>query len=166
MIHTSITQNCTVFFLRRELSRSAIYGSQIFDSHKWPTVLVDEVKGKPCIFEACLCGSLYSTFTRSFYPYAFYNKRLQTLFKDQLDRSKATCSFKSEVLRAYTQSTRKLVGAESGPQVADSKRKTERWVATRTTITDLTSDFLLLLLCMNHISFGMIISVWLTSKGC
>ena len=28
--------------------------------------LVDEVKEKPCIFEACLCGSLYSTFTTSF----------------------------------------------------------------------------------------------------
>ena len=63
--------------------------------HKWPTVLDDEVKGKPCNFEACLCGSLYSTFTTSFYPYAFYNKRLQSLFKDQFDRSKATCSFKS-----------------------------------------------------------------------
>ena len=57
------------------------------NSHKWSTVLVDEVKGKPCNFEACLCGSLYSTFTTPFYPYASYNKRLQTLFKDQLDRS-------------------------------------------------------------------------------
>ena len=64
-----------------------------FDSHKWPTVLVDEVKGKPCNFKACSCGSLYSPFTTSFYPSTFYNKRLQTLFKDQLDRSKATCSF-------------------------------------------------------------------------
>ena len=27
--------------------RSATYGSQIFDSHKWPTVLVRTVKGKP-----------------------------------------------------------------------------------------------------------------------
>ena len=44
MIHTSITQNCTVFILRRELTRSAIYGSQSFDSHKWPIVFVDEVK--------------------------------------------------------------------------------------------------------------------------
>ena len=95
MIHTSLPRNCVVFLLLCELTRSAIYGSQKFDSHKWPTVLVDEVKGKPCNFEACLCGSLYSTFTTSFYPYAFYNKRLQTLFKDQLDRSKATCSFKS-----------------------------------------------------------------------
>ena len=34
-------------------------------------VLVDEVEGKPCNFEACLRGSLYSTFTTSFYPYAF-----------------------------------------------------------------------------------------------
>ena len=30
-----------------------------------------------------------------FLPYEFYKKRLQTLFKDQLDRSKATCSFKT-----------------------------------------------------------------------
>ena len=27
------------------------------------------------------------------YPYAFYNKRLQTLFKDHFERSKATCSY-------------------------------------------------------------------------
>ena len=60
---------------------------------KWPTVLVEEVKGKLCNFEECLCGTLYSTFKTSFYPYAFYNKRLQTLFKDQLDRCKAMCSF-------------------------------------------------------------------------
>ena len=73
MIYTSLPRNCVVFLLLRELTRSAIYGSQKFDSHKWPTVLVDEVKGKPCNFEACLCGSLYSTFT-SFYPYAFYKK--------------------------------------------------------------------------------------------
>ena len=49
-------------------------------------------KGKPCNSEANVCGSLYSTFKSSFFN-AFYNKRLQTLFKDQLDRSKATCSF-------------------------------------------------------------------------
>ena len=95
MIHTNLPRNCVVFLLLCKLTRSAIYGSQKFDSHKWPTVLVDEVKGKPCNFEACLCGSLYSTFTTSFYPYAFYNKRLQMLFKDQLDRSKATCSFQA-----------------------------------------------------------------------
>ena len=61
---------------------------QTFDSHKWPTVLVDETKGKPSIFKACLCGSLYMfvTFTTSFYPCVLYNKRLQTLFTDQLDQ--------------------------------------------------------------------------------
>ena len=95
MINTNLPQNWVVFLLLCELTLSAIYGSQKFDSHKWPTVLVDEVKGKPvkgkpCNFETCLCGSLYSTFTTSFYPNAFHNKRLQTLFKDQLDRSKAT----------------------------------------------------------------------------
>ena len=51
MIHTSITQNCTVFLIRCELRRSAIYGSQKIDSHKWPTVLVEEVEGKPRNFE-------------------------------------------------------------------------------------------------------------------
>ena len=93
MIHTSLPRNCVVFLLLRELTQSAIYVSQKFDSHKWPTVLVDEVKRKLCNFEACFCGSLYSTFTTSFYSYAFHKKQLQTLFKDQLDRSKATCSF-------------------------------------------------------------------------
>ena len=58
MIHTNMPRNCVVFLLLCEPIQSAIYGSQKFDSHKWPTVLVDEVKGKPWIFEACLCGSL------------------------------------------------------------------------------------------------------------
>ena len=99
MIHTNLPRNCVVFLLLCELTRSAIYGSQKCDSHKWLTALVDEVKGKLRIFEACLCGSLYSTLTTSFYPYAFYNKRQQTLFKDQLDRSNATCSFKEVKVR-------------------------------------------------------------------
>ena len=47
MIHTNMPRNFTVFLLRREETRSAIYGNQKFDSHKWPTVLVDEVKEKP-----------------------------------------------------------------------------------------------------------------------
>ena len=62
MIHTSNTQNCTVFILRRELIRSAIDGSKkIMRLVQWPTVLVDEIKGKPGNFEAYLCRSLYST---------------------------------------------------------------------------------------------------------
>ena len=65
-----------------------------FDSHKWPAVLVRDVKWKPCNFEWYLCGSLYSTFKTPFYPYAFHSNRFQTLFIDQLVRSKATCSFK------------------------------------------------------------------------
>ena len=33
-----------------------------------------------------MCGSLYSTFIKHLSnQYAFYNKRLQTLFQDQLD---------------------------------------------------------------------------------
>ena len=51
-------------------------------------------KGKLCNFEAYLCGSLYSTFKTSFQPYAFHNKRLQTLFIDQLAQSKVTYPFK------------------------------------------------------------------------
>ena len=47
MIHTHLPQNCVVFFLLCELTRFAIYGSQKFDSLIWPTVFVDEVKGKP-----------------------------------------------------------------------------------------------------------------------
>ena len=84
-----------VFLLPRRLKRSAIYGSQIFYSHKWPTVLVRKLSGKPRNLEAFFCGSLYSTFKTSFKPYAFYNKRIQTLFIDQLVWSKATCSFKA-----------------------------------------------------------------------
>ena len=59
-------------------------------------------KCKSCVdFKGTQClGSdelVYSTFTTSFYSYAYYNKRLQTLFKDQLGRSKATCSFKADM---------------------------------------------------------------------
>ena len=74
MIHTSITRNWVVFLLPRRQTRSAIYGCQVFDFHKWPTVLVRTDKGKPCNFEANLCGRLYSTLkhlskmvTRAFY---------------------------------------------------------------------------------------------------
>ena len=93
MIHTNLPRNCVVFLLLGELTRPAIYGGQTFDSYKWLTALVDKAKGKPCNFEACLFGSSYSTFKTPFQPYAFHNKRLQMLFIDQLDRSKATCSF-------------------------------------------------------------------------
>ena len=51
MIHTDLPQNCMVFRIRGEQTRSAIYGSQKFDSHKWQTVSVDEEKGKPRNFE-------------------------------------------------------------------------------------------------------------------
>ena len=45
-----------------------------------------------------LCGSLYANFKTSFQSYTFYNKWLQTLFKYQLDRSKATRSFNNNSL--------------------------------------------------------------------
>ena len=40
--------------------------SRILNSIKWPTVVIRKVMGKPCIFEAYLCGSLYSTLKKSF----------------------------------------------------------------------------------------------------
>ena len=72
MIHTNMPRNCTVFLLLRRLTRSAIYGSQIFDFHKWLTRFVLKVKGKPRNFKATLCGSLYSTFKTSFQPYMHF----------------------------------------------------------------------------------------------
>ena len=66
MIHINMPRYCVVFLLLCELTRSAIYGSQKFDSHKWPTVLVDEVTEKPRNFDVYLCGSLHSTFTTPF----------------------------------------------------------------------------------------------------
>ena len=63
--HKHASKLVFLFLLPRQLTWSAIYGSQIFDSHKWPTVLVRTVKGKPRNFEANLCGSLYSTFKTS-----------------------------------------------------------------------------------------------------
>ena len=59
-------QNCMVFLIRRKLTWHAILWSQVFDSIKWPNVLVRKVKAKPRNFKACLCGSLYSTFKTSF----------------------------------------------------------------------------------------------------
>ena len=77
MINTNMPQNCTVFLVHRELTRSAILWSQNFDSTKWPTVFLrDVIKGKPGNYEVSLCRSLSSTFKISFYPYAFNNKWL------------------------------------------------------------------------------------------
>ena len=44
MIQTNLPRNCVGFLLLCDLRRSAIYGSHKFDSHKWPTVLVEEVE--------------------------------------------------------------------------------------------------------------------------
>ena len=41
LIDTNMPRNCVVFFVPRRLTRSAIYGGQIFDSHKI---------GRPCQF--------------------------------------------------------------------------------------------------------------------
>ena len=40
-----------VFPFTLRTNTSAINGSQKYDSHKWPTALVDELKGKPQNFE-------------------------------------------------------------------------------------------------------------------
>ena len=91
MIHTSMAQNCTVFLFCCELTSHLCRVKNLttinkFDSHKWPIVLVDEVKRKPRNFKASLCRSLYSTFTTSFYPHAFYNKWLQNGFQKPTQR--------------------------------------------------------------------------------
>ena len=100
-------QSCMVFLIpvRCELTRHTILLIQIFDSIKWPTVLVCKVKGKPCHFKAYLCGSLYATFKTSFRPYAFDNKRFQMLFLDQLARSKATGLFNTRVAVRFMSSS-------------------------------------------------------------
>ena len=43
----------------------------------------------------------FEPFKISFLPYAFHNKRFQTLFKDRLDRSRATCSFNLKAENKY-----------------------------------------------------------------
>ena len=54
MIDTSTMYHSKLrgFPLPRRQTGSAIYGSQIFDSHKWPTALVRKVEGKPRNYEA------------------------------------------------------------------------------------------------------------------
>ena len=52
MIHTNMPRNCLFFLLLCKLTRSAIVWRQKLDSTKWPTLLVHDVKGKSCIFEA------------------------------------------------------------------------------------------------------------------
>ena len=63
-----------------------------FDSIKWQTVLVRNVKEKRAILiDTCVdhCILLLKHLSN----HAFDNKRFQTLVKDQLDRTKAMCSF-------------------------------------------------------------------------
>ena len=64
MIHTSITQNCTVFILLCELTRSAIYGSQSFDSHN----MADRVcrRGKTKTFNLLKVAFTHSLYTLHF----------------------------------------------------------------------------------------------------
>ena len=65
--------NLGVFFVRvfsgpiRTLNKVklVILWSQNFHSTKWPTVFLCDENGKLCNFEACLCGSLYSSFKLS-----------------------------------------------------------------------------------------------------
>ena len=101
MIHTSFPRNCVVFLWPCELTRSAIYGSQNFYSHKWPTVFSRRCKKEnrailrqTCVDHCILLLKHLSNHMR------FIKNRLQTLFIDQLVRSKATCSFKTLLLQA------------------------------------------------------------------
>ena len=66
----------------------------------WPTVLVAAVnsiqfncKRKTTQFRMILVWIIIFYFKKNLSNHAFENKRFQTLFKDQLVRSKATCSF-------------------------------------------------------------------------
>ena len=93
----SISRNCVVCLLPRRQTRPAIMGVNFL------TPMADhgssQVKGKP---RKCVWMIVY-TFKTSFYckPFAFYyNKLLQTLFKDQLDRYKETCSYEGISLKA------------------------------------------------------------------
>ena len=74
MINSTRLRNCVGFLLLCELTQSPILWSQKLGSTKWRAVL-----RKTCIFEA--------------YVWIIYNNRFQTLFIDQLDRSKAVCHF-------------------------------------------------------------------------
>ena len=69
---------------------------------------VIEVKGKPWNFEACLCGSLYSIFTTSFYPYAFltngYKRFSKTKSTDPRQRVPLMLSCKLSVCFTWVRS--------------------------------------------------------------
>ena len=86
LIHKGITRNCTVFILRRELTPSAILWGQLADR------VSSRRKRKTGNFKACLYGSLFSTFKLSNHMH-FITNGFKRIFKDQLDRSKETCSF-------------------------------------------------------------------------
>ena len=79
IIHTNMPRNCMVFLIRHELT--------------WRAILWSQIVHKTIQFRDIFAWILYSTFKTSFWPYAFHNKRLQTLFIDQIALSKATCSF-------------------------------------------------------------------------
>ena len=79
----SMPQNCVVRALLRK---------QKHYSSNCRAKLDHRLKGIPHSFEACLCGSLYSSFknffNESFLQYAFCKKRFQTIFIDQLIQSR------------------------------------------------------------------------------
>ena len=108
---TNLPRNCVVFLLLCELTRSAIYGSKKSDSHKRPTLLVDEVKEHRAISRHICVDHCICYFYNIFLPICIL---LQTLSKDQLDRSKATCSFKSQTTEiawyTYTGSSNPISG--------------------------------------------------------
>ena len=87
--HTNMPRSCVVFFLPRQLTRSAI---------------LTPINGRPCQLEkenrtilSDTCVDHYILLLKHLSNHAFHNKRFQTLFIDQLVQSKATCSCKNEV---------------------------------------------------------------------
>ena len=92
-------RNLVVFLILCELTLSAIYGSQKLDSHKLPTVLVVKVKRKPRNFKAFCVDHCILLLQHLFTHMHFITNGYKMLFKDQLVRSKATCSCKVETLR-------------------------------------------------------------------
>ena len=94
MIHTNMPRNCTLYHLPSKLTQSAILHNGV------PCKFLSD-KENHAIFEACLCGSLYSTLKTTPLSYAFYNKRFQMLFIDQLARYQATCHFKVKIQSSF-----------------------------------------------------------------
>ena len=94
MIDTKHASKLYGFLIRCELTRSAILWSQNFDSTKIADSVCSRRKrgNRTILRDSCDDHSILLLNNLS--NHVFHNKRFQTLFNDQLDRSKAMCSFK------------------------------------------------------------------------